>query len=221
MKVNMSKKKLVIGFIAIILILLIVLSVIGTPKLIVNNKIKETEEKISKIDVDEFDKKLKSELMKTSLNINTDGIKTQAIDQVSGYLALVYIDDERNMVNVPCYRLAHNNNGEFVYIEYIDSRDPIGAIVTETIAKVLKSDYDIDLNGSEDYNAHFTYHSAMAEINNTNIKFWEKVYKKLTGQSIYNYSENRTKMYTRAFGIDYEYRPFQEPLDINLDKYTK
>lgn len=160
---EVSKKKFII-----ILILLIILALF--PVVMISHEIisqimlvKNTEKTISKIDVDELEKKFIQELKNTPLNVNTTELtttfekynegKNKDLDKVLGsdnnyddFIFLIIKDNDENYFYYPCFKIVADKNDKVKEIQYIYT-DKIGFasyINTNTIYKVLKENYNID-----------------------------------------------------------------------------
>lgn len=165
MSIKIKKKTLKI-IIAIILVIAISFVGIIVSKLIINeNQIKQTEEKLSKIDVKELKQSLIDELKNTSLNVNTSSFKTffgteeDFFNKSDGDIALGFavglhykeenpfkdvvsayiMNNNGGGMVIPCFKIVCDNNNNFKYILYqTDSKYIINAV-----RKVLETKYDI------------------------------------------------------------------------------
>lgn len=181
MSIKIKKKTFKIIIIAILIIAIAVFGVIVSRVIINENQIKQTDEKLSKIDVKELEQSLIEELKNTSLNVNTSSFKTffgteedffnesnenKALgfsvslhykegnpfkDYVSAYI-MPNNNSGRGMV-IPCFKIVCDNNNNFKYILYqSDSK-----YIREAVIKVLETKYNIDTYNVENdkYNEKF------------------------------------------------------------------
>lgn len=171
--------------IAVIVVVAIIIGGIFAYKFISTNmKIKETEEKLSQINAEELEEKLIKELENNKLNVNTSNISTKicsweeiteskendipvmAIElfyatnkrdnpyekSISAYIT----SNSKEIVAIPLFKIESDNSGRFKKIIYTEK-----ALkeynMTDTIKKVLKNEYDIDMfiEGNEKYNTRF------------------------------------------------------------------
>lgn len=181
MSIKINKKTLKIIIITILIIAIAVFGVIVSRVIINENQIKQTEEKLNKIDIKELEQSLIEELKNTSLNVNTSSFKTffgteedffnesnenialgfavslhykegnSFKDYVSAYI-MPNDNSGRGMV-IPCFKIVCDNNNNFKYILYqTDSK-----YIRDVITKVLETKYDIDTYNVENdkYNEKF------------------------------------------------------------------
>lgn len=181
MSIKIKKKMLKMIIVIILIIAIAVLGVIVSKVIINENQIKQTEERLSKIDVKELEKSLIEELKNTSLNVNTSSFKTffgteedffnesdenkalgfaVSLHYKEGnpfkYYVSAYImpnDNNGGGMIIPCFKIVCDNNNNFKYILYqTDSK-----YIRDVVTKVLETKYDIDIYNVENdkYNEKF------------------------------------------------------------------
>ena len=168
----------------IVVIALIIASIFAFQFISTNNKIKETERKLSQIDSTELQDKLIKELEKSKFNINTSNLKTKigsweeiakSDEDISNLMAIelfystnkkenpyqnsisAYITvDSKGVVALPLFTIEKDNNGKLNKITYSE-KVLKESVVYDTIKKVLKDDYNIDMfiDGNSKYNTRF------------------------------------------------------------------
>lgn len=168
MSIKIKKKTFKIIIIAILIIAIAVFGFIVSRVIINENQIKQTEEKLSKIDVKELEQSLIEELKNTSLNVNTSSYKTffgteedffnesnenTALgfavslhykdrnpfkDYVSAYI--MPNDNSGGGMVIPCFKIVCDNNNNFKYILY---QSDTNFDMTNVVKKIFKTKYDI------------------------------------------------------------------------------
>ena len=184
MSVQNNKKKMITIIVAIILIIAVIsVGVIATNYIIDNNQVKETKEKISKINAEELKERIIEELKNTPLNINTSSLKTtfgnqeEFAEEVDGFglnkgidfhygkantdnpyedciSAYISTYDGKSGIVIPCFKVVSDNNGNLQYILYATG---FPYNVSEVVGEVLKREYNIDKNltGNAEYYKQF------------------------------------------------------------------
>lgn len=178
MSIKIKKKTLKIIIITILIIAIAVFWVIVSRVIINENKIKQTEEKLSKIDVKELEQSLIEELKNTSLNVNTSSFKTffgteedffnesnenKALgfsvslhykegnpfkDYVSAYI--MPTDNSGGGMVIPCFKIVcDNNNNNFKYILYQSDTNFTDFNMTNVVKKILNTKYGIVMYNAE------------------------------------------------------------------------
>lgn len=220
--------------IAVIVIVAIIIGGIFAYKFISTNmKIKETEEKLSQINAEELEKKLIKELENNKLNVNTSNISTKicsweeagksgdndlpftmAIElfysankqdnpyekSISAYIT----SNSKEIIAIPLFKIESDNNGKFKKIIYTEM-----ALkeynVTDTIKKVLKDDYDIDMfiEGNEKYNTRFNkiFNSKTSTIYATE-KNLTKILNEIHNSNNSSYPKSYQEYSTTEFGLE-------------------
>lgn len=217
--------------IAVIVVILLIVGGIFAYKFISNSmKIKNTEEKLSQINAQEFEDKLIEELKKTKLNVNTSNISTNICswEEMSNLEQFVVIPIElfysankqdnpyeesisayitsnsEGTVAIPLFKIESDNNGKFKKITYTE-RALKENIVPSVIEKVLKNEYDIDMLivGNTEYNTRFNKlsNSDKGTIYCTE-NFLNEVLDKMQGRNNSSYVESYKEYSTTIFGLD-------------------
>ena len=168
MSINIKKKNLkivgiVIGIIIILVGLFFLVQTIST-----NIKISETKEKLSQINAEELKTKLIEELEKTDLNVDltldsmfVDTIVTEGEDELEGFTVMSIMAFKNNKVagavEIPCFKIESDSNGNFKNIEYVYTRPLNTHIIAETVENVFKNTYNIDftIENNSKYNTTF------------------------------------------------------------------
>ena len=179
------KKKTILIIIGVIIATAIIIGgIFGFKSISTSMKIKETENKLSKINAEEFESKLISELKQSKFNINTSNLSTEicnwndfnntkqgqmAVMSIEIFYAANNIDNpyedcvsayitsnSKGVVAIPLFKIEKDNNGNFKDIVYTE-RVLKESVVTNAIEKVLKNDYGIDMFIKENskYNTRF------------------------------------------------------------------
>lgn len=179
------KKKTILIIIGVIIATAIIIGgIFGFKSISTSMRIKETENKLSKINAEEFESKLISELKQSKFNINTSNLSTEicnwndfnntkqgqmAVMSIEIFYAANNIDNpyedcvsayitsnSRGVVAIPLFKIEKDNNGNFKNIVYTE-RVLKESVVTNAIEKVLKNDYGIDMFIKENskYNTRF------------------------------------------------------------------
>lgn len=179
------KKKTILIIIGVIIATAIIIGgIFGFKSISTSMRIKETENKLSKINAEEFESKLISELKQSKFNINTSNLSTEicnwndfnntkkgqmAVMSIEIFYAANNIDNpyedcvsayitsnSKGVVAIPLFKIEKDNNGNFKDIVYTE-RVLKESVVTNAIEKVLKNDYGIDMFIKENskYNTRF------------------------------------------------------------------
>lgn len=157
-KVKKKTIKIIVAIIATIAV--VALGILLTQIITTEINIKQTESKLREIDAEELQIKLIEELDNTKLNINING------SNVNNMYIITTFDEGVNFENyitaqiicwkngkivsgieMPCFKIISDSNGKFKNIEYTE--DFFGKyIIGDTVAKVFKDNYDIELTKS-------------------------------------------------------------------------
>lgn len=221
--------------IAVIVIVAIIIGGIFAYKFISTNmKIKETEEKLSQINAEELETKLIKELEKSNFNVNTSHISTKicswkeagksgdndlpftmAIElfysankqdnpyekSISAYIT----SNSKEIIAIPLFKIESDNNGKFKKIIYTEMALKEYYTVTDTIKKVLKDDYDIDMfiEGNEKYNTRFNkiFNSKTSTIFATE-KDLTKILNEIHNSNNSSYPKSYQEYSTTEFGLE-------------------
>ena len=149
MKVKVNKK-VFIGIISVIVIVAIVGVIVGL--VVPTIKFTQLKNKLSQINAEELQNKIIQELETTSLYVKgsttiDNGIK---IDNLEDYVIANIMEIASNdiyVVTVPLFKI-NNSNGNFKSIEYISNFPDLEIDIEDIIFNVLKADYGIDINYS-------------------------------------------------------------------------
>lgn len=181
MKISMKKRTVKIIISLILIIVILALGAIIARVVINENQIKQTEEKLSKINSKELETFLIEELKSTSLNVNTSSIKTifgtgerfasefNGVSALDFALSLHYKEENpfedyisayivtnngENGIVIPCFKIISDNNGNFKYILYLTNSK---FNVSDVVNKVFKTKYNINilLTGNNKYYDRF------------------------------------------------------------------
>lgn len=161
MSIEIKRKTInnTVKFAIVILVILVlgIIGIFGTKAVIRNLKINEIKNKMSVIDSKELQKKIEEELKNTKLYIEKDvdnlyvGSMINEGVEAEGYtcISILAMKAGGNMVGaveVPCFKIESDNNGNFKSIEYTDTlfNGYGSAIITDAIMKVFKDNYEID-----------------------------------------------------------------------------
>lgn len=184
-----------------------------------NNKIKQTNNKLSQIDTKELEDKLIKELIKSQLYLEIDGgdifVGTMFNDGIvfNNYTCLTYVCIKNGnviaAVEIPAFKITSDENGKFKSIEY-SLRTAGVTVIPNVVKKVFKDNYDVDIKipGNSKYNNTFNYdidgYTNQGNIYIIDENFYLGILGKTTNKS-YNYGEkvpNDLKQYqTQTFGI--------------------
>lgn len=229
MKLTINKKILKIIIAIIVAVLLIVASIFIIKAISVNIQIKETKERLSQINAEELKEKLIEELKKTDFNVNmntdTMSVTTEFTDtfgenQLKDFTEILITAHKYNKlvagIEIPCFKITSDDNGNFKNIEYIDGTILDSWIIENTIQKVFKDSYNIDLTiiGNAKYNLTFNKSKTnsgnisfasneflvtiISRINNTNLDYSE-IKKEALMETLLN---KYTHYDTAKFGLD-------------------
>lgn len=179
------KKALKIIIAVIVVVALVVGGIFAYKFISTGMAIKNTEEKLSQINAKELETKLIKELEKSKLNVNTSNVSTKictweeiskskenemfvmgaeifygANKQDNPYeksISAYITSNSKETVAIPLFRIESDSNGNFKKIIYTEMALKEYYTVTDTIKKVLKDDYDINMfiEGNEKYNTRF------------------------------------------------------------------
>lgn len=229
----MIKKKTIKIIIGIIVAIAVIVGGIFAFQFISTNmKIKKTEEKLSQINVAELEEKLIKELENNKLNVNTSNISTKicsweeitkskendvpvmAIElfyavnkqdnpyekSISAYIT----SNSKEIVAIPLFKIESDNSGKFKKIIYTEK-----ALkeynVTDSIKKVLKDDYGIDMfiEGNAKYNTRFNkiFNSKTSTIYATE-KDLTKILNEINNSNYSSYPKSYNEYSTTEFGLE-------------------
>lgn len=220
MSINIKKKNLkiagiVIGIIIILVGLFFLVKTIST-----NIKISETKEKLSQINAEELKTKLIEELEKTDLNVDltldsmfVDTIVTEGEDELEGFTVMSIMAFKNNKVagavEIPCFKIESDSNGNFKNIEYVYTRPLNTHIIAETIENVFRNTYNIDftIENNSKYNTTFNqFFVNEGTITTVNDDFFLAIVSRINNTEYEDYSlvEKYTEYETAKFGLDFE-----------------
>ena len=191
-----------------------------------NMKIKDTEEKLSQINAEEFESKLISELKQSKFNINTSNLSTEicnwndlentkqcemAVTTIEIFYGAnkmnnpyednvsAYITSNKGFAAIPLFKIEKDNNGNFKNIVYSE-RIFHSSIVKEAIEKVLKDCYGIDMFivGNAKYNTRFNKFNTDRETMFADEDILDIVFEKVEG-----YKSNDIEYYEKYTQTNY------------------
>lgn len=218
MSINIKKKNLkivglVIGIIIIFVGLFFLVQTIFT-----NIKISETKEKLSQINAEELKTKLIEELEKTDLNVDltldsmfVDTIVTEGEDELQGFTIMSIMAFKNNKVagavEIPCFKIESDSNGNFKNIEYVYTRPLNTHIIAETVENVFKNTYNIDftIENNSKYNTTFNqFFVNEGTITTVNDDFFLAIISRINNTEYEDYSlvEKYTEYETAKFGLE-------------------
>lgn len=230
----MIKKKTIKIIIGIIVAIAVIVGGIFAFQFISTNmKIKKTEEKLSQINVEELQGKLIKELEKSKFNVNTSNVSTKicsweeagksgdndlpftmAIElfysvnkQDNPYekgISAYITSNSKEIVAIPLFKIESDNSGKFKKIIYTEK-----ALkeynVTDSIKKVLKDDYGIDMFIEENakYNTRFNkiFNSKISTIYATE-KDLTKILNEIHNSNNSSYPKSYQEYSTTEFGLE-------------------
>ncbi len=220
MSINIKKKNLkivgiVIGIIIILVGLFFLVQTIST-----NMKINETKEKLSQINAEELKTKLIEELEKTDLNVDltldsmfVDTIVTEGEGELEGFTVMSIMAFKNNKVagavEIPCFKIESDSNGNFKNIEYVAHRVLDSNIIEQTIEDVFKYSYNIDLKISDNIKYNSTFNMGLVNkgtIKTLNNDFFLAIVNRINDTDYEDYSavEDYKEYETAKFGLDFE-----------------
>lgn len=171
MSIKKNVIKIIIGI--IIAVVVIVGGIFAFQFISTNMKIKETEEKLSQINAEELQTKLIKELESTQL---TNNYTTEFLENKDGFI-VVNIYNKEMFVEIPCFKIETDSNGKFRKITYLETGNKIVDIVENSVKKVFKNEYDINIVIEDtNYNLHFREIGKSQEIKTNDEIFWQLVY---------------------------------------------
>lgn len=226
-------KKALKIIIAIIVVVAVIVGGIFAYKFISTSmEIKTTEEKLSQINAEELKEKLIKELENNKLNVNTSNISTKicsweeitkskendipvmAIElfyatnkqdnpyekSISAYIT----SNSKEIVAIPLFKIESDNSGKFKKIIYTEK-----ALkeynVTDSIKKVLKNEYGIDMfiEENEKYNTKFNkiFNSDISTIYATE-KDLTKILNEISNSNNSSYPKSYKEYSTTEFGLE-------------------
>lgn len=191
----MSIKKIIV--IIVVAIAVIVGGIFAFQFISTNSKVKETEKKLGQINAEELQEKLIKELESTSLKNST--YTTEFLKNKNGFVVfeITNVYENRKMfIEIPCFKIESNSNGNFKRITYLDFGQEIGDIVNDVVEKVFKDEYNININS--DYNSHFKTKGQNQDIQINDEKLWQIAFYEIIG---YVPSKNNTELRTITFGL--------------------
>lgn len=220
--------------IAVIVVVTVIVGGIFAYKFISTNMaIKNTEKKLSQINVEELETKLIKELEKSKFNVNTSHISTKicnweeagksgdndlpftmsielfysANKQDNPYEKSIsaYITSNSNeIVAIPLFKIESDSNGKFKKIIYTEMALK-EYTVTDTIKKVLKDEYGIDMfvEGNTKYNTRFNkiFNSKTSTIYATE-KDLTKILNQIQGSNNSSFPKSYQEYSTTEFGLE-------------------
>lgn len=203
MSIKKNVIKIIIGI--IVAIAVIVGGIFAFKFISTNMKIKEAEEKLSQINVEELQTKLIKELESTPLNRNDNSYSTEFVKNKNGFVVanIVFTNERENFsatVKIPCFKIESYSNGKFKSITYWEN-DELLETVKEKIEKVFASEYGVDLliNGNSMYNRHFRMIGESQNIEITDEMSWAILYYEITEETPYGKKELYPAI---IFGLD-------------------
>lgn len=227
------KKVLKIIIAIIVVVALVVGGIFAFQFISTNMKIKETEEKLSQINAEELETKLIKELEKSKLNVNTSNVSTKicsweeiskskenemfvigaeifygANKQDNPYeksISAYITSNSKETVAIPLFRIESDSNGNFKKIIYTEMALKEYYTVTDTIKKVLKDEYGIDMLivGNEKYNTRFNkiFNSDKGTIYATE-KDLTKILNEMQGSNFSSFPKSYNEYSTTEFGLE-------------------
>lgn len=220
MSIKIKKKALKIIGIVIVAIIILVGLFFLIQTISTNMKIKETEEKLSQINTEELKTKLIEGLEKTDLNVDltldtmfVDTIFTEGEDELEGFTVMSIIAFKNNNIigeiEIPCFKIESDNNGNFKNIEYVEHRVLDTNIIEQTIEDVFKYSYNIDLKIIDNIKYNSTFNRGL--VNKGTVKtlsndFFLAIVNRINDTEYEDYSlvEDYKEYETAKFGLELE-----------------
>lgn len=170
---NGKKKIIIITVLIVIIIALVIVAIKVAPIISEKMEFDEVKNKVSKIKADEFEEYLIQELKNSKINLNTDKnierdltkrdryykYETKFSKSDTGFIEANIKATECNknssnfksteyIVNIPCFKIEKDANGNFVNIKYIanDYMNTISIGMEKAIKNVLSNKYEINTN---------------------------------------------------------------------------
>lgn len=227
MKININKKKTIIAVIIIIAIIAIsVIGVIIAKPIIINNKIKDTELKLSKVDVAELEEKLIEALQETKLNVKIDATDNNLLvltnigkgvnieDYITASIVCLKGTNVVGAVEIPCFKINTDNNGNFKNIEYTEYMLDEYGLIKFKICNVFKDNYGVDFtidigDYGNKYNKRFNKEIRDGGYTNKGTiyiyddLFFDGIVERINGYYVKNEASKYKEYRTTTFGLDF------------------
>lgn len=221
-----KKKTLKIAIIvAVALIILIAIGLALAPKIKIAMQIKQTEDKLSKINAKELETKIIDELKSTQLNVSNININTkQAGLSMSteftdsktfpGYTSAIITGNWKNgnidKFEIPCFKIKKDSNGNFINIEYIEKLWKDKYIIRGAVQDVFENEYNINFHAYDyEFKERFFKDNKSATITFSGNDFYLFVVGLIEKENyLTKYTDNiptEIKGYTtKIFGLDFD-----------------
>lgn len=193
MSIKKNVIKIIIGI--IVAIVVIVGGIFAFQFISTNNKIKDTEQTLSQINAKELQEKLIKELESTPL---TNSYTTEFIENENGFI-VAKITQKEMFVEIPCFKIETGSNGKFRKITYLELGNKIVDIVNNSVKKVFKNEYDINIVLEDsNYNRHFREVGKSQKVETNDEMLWQMVYYGIAEDKAYELDKS---LQTITFGI--------------------